>query len=421
MDIIQITSILIVLAGLFGTFNYLYLKLPAAIGILVVSLVASFLILGVDLMLPDLGIGVTVRTTVTDIHFSDALLDGMLGLLLFAGALHVSLDQLRAQALPVLLMATIGVALSTVIAGTAFSLVTGMPLLIALVFGALISPTDPVAVLGVLRQANLRESLETKIAGESLFNDGVGYVVYLILVALAFPVAGGHATTLSDAGLLFVQEAIGGALLGGILGWLTFQLMKRVDDYSLEVLLTLGLAFGGYSLSLALHVSAPIMAVVAGLFIGHVGTRYGMSKVTRSYVDGFWKLVDEILNAVLFLLIGVEVFAVAFSSDILLAGTAAIAIALVARLAAVAVPVLMLRPFRRQERDVIPVMTWGGLKGGISIALALALPDGEWKPLILGATYCVVIFSIIVQGLTVAPLARRLAASAWMHRDEDEV
>lgn len=418
MDIIQITSILIVLAGLFGTFNYLYLKLPAAIGILVVSLVASFLILGVDLMLPDLGIGVTVRTTVTDIHFSDALLEGMLGLLLFAGALHVSLDQLRAQALPVLLMATIGVALSTVIAGTAFSLMTGMPLLIALVFGALISPTDPVAVLGVLRQANLRESLETKIAGESLFNDGVGYVVYLILVALAFPVAGGHATTLSDAGLLFVQEAIGGALLGGILGWLTFQLMKRVDDYSLEVLLTLGLAFGGYSLSLALHVSAPIMAVVAGLFIGHVGTRYGMSKITRSYVDGFWKLVDEILNAVLFLLIGVEVFAVAFSADILLAGTAAIAIALVARLAAVAVPVLMLRPFRRQERDVIPVMTWGGLKGGISIALALALPDGEWKPLILGATYCVVIFSIIVQGLTVAPLARRLAASAWMHQDE---
>lgn len=419
MDILQITSILIVLAGLFGTLNYLYLKLPSAIGILVVSLLASFLILGVDLLLPDLNIGTTVRDTVTGIAFSDALLEGMLGLLLFAGALHVSLDQLRAQAWPVLLMATIGVALSTVIAGTAFSLITGMPLLIALVFGALISPTDPVAVLGVLREANLRQSLETKIAGESLFNDGVGYVVYLILVALAFPVAGSHATTVSDAGLLFVQEAVGGAVLGGVLGWLTFRLMKRVDDYSLEVLLTLGLAFGGYSLSLALHVSAPIMAVVAGLFIGHVGTRYGMSEITRTYVDGFWKLIDEILNAVLFLLIGVEVFAVAFSADILTAGAAAIGIALVARLAAVAVPVLMLRPFKRQERDVIPVMTWGGLKGGISIALALALPDGEWKPLILGATYCVVIFSIIVQGLTVAPLARRLAASAWMQRDDD--
>jgi len=419
MDILQITSILIVLAGLFGTLNYLYLKLPSAIGILVVSLLASFLILGVDLLLPDLNIGTTVRDTVTGIAFSDALLEGMLGLLLFAGALHVSLDQLRAQAWPVLLMATIGVALSTVIAGTAFSLITGMPLLIALVFGALISPTDPVAVLGVLREANLRQSLETKIAGESLFNDGVGYVVYLILVALAFPVACGHATTLSDAGLLFVQEAVGGAVLGGILGWLTFRLMKRVDDYSLEVLLTLGLAFGGYSLSLALHVSAPIMAVVAGLFIGHVGTRYGMSEITRTYVDGFWKLIDEILNAVLFLLIGVEVFAVAFSADILTAGAAAIGIALVARLAAVAVPVLILRPFKRQERDVIPVMTWGGLKGGISIALALALPDGDWKPLILGATYCVVIFSIIVQGLTVAPLARRLAASAWMQRDDD--
>lgn len=418
MDILQITSILIVLAGLFGTLNHLYLRLPSAIGILVVSLVASFLILGVDLALPGLGIGPEVRGTVASIAFSDALLEGMLGLLLFAGALHVSLDQLRAQALPVLLMATIGVALSTAIAGTAFSLVTGMPLLIAMVFGALISPTDPVAVLGVLRDANLRKSLETKIAGESLFNDGVGYVVYLILVALAFPVADSQAATAAEIGLLFVQEALGGAVLGGVLGWLTFQLMKRIDEYSLEVLLTLGLAFGGYSLSLYLHVSAPIMAVVAGLFIGHVGTRYGMSEITRTYVDGFWKLIDEILNAVLFLLIGVEVFAVAFSADILTAGAAAIGIALVARLAAVAVPVLMLRPFRRQERDVIPVMTWGGLKGGISIALALALPDGEWKPLILGATYCVVIFSIIVQGLTVAPLAQRLANSTWMRRDE---
>ncbi|SOH93149.1 monovalent cation:H+ antiporter, CPA1 family [Monaibacterium marinum] len=419
MDILQITSILIVLAGLFGTLNHLYLRLPSAIGILVVSLLASFMILGVDLAVPDLGIGPSVRNTVMGIDFSDALLEGMLGLLLFAGALHVSLEKLRAQALPVLLMATIGVGLSTLIAGTAFSLLTGMPLLIAMVFGALISPTDPVAVLGVLREANLRSSLETKIAGESLFNDGVGYVVYLILVALAFPAAESHATTIADAGLLFVQEALGGALLGAILGWLTFQLMKRIDEYSLEVLLTLGLAFGGYSLSLALHVSAPIMAVVAGLFIGHVGTRYGMSEITRTYVDGFWKLIDEILNAVLFLLIGVEVFAVAFSAEILTAGAAAIGIALLARLAAVAVPVLMLRPFRRQERDVIPVMTWGGLKGGISIALALALPDGEWKPLILGATYCVVVFSIIVQGLTVAPLAQRLANSAWLQRDDD--
>ncbi|WP_316013452.1 sodium:proton antiporter [Roseobacter sp. HKCCA0434] len=420
MDILQITSVLIVLAGLFGTVNYLYLKLPSAIGILVVALIASLLMLGADALLPSSGIAETLRTTVTGIAFSDALLEGMLGLLLFAGALHVDLESLKRQALPVFLMATIGVGLSTVIAGTAFTLLTGMPLLIAMVFGSLISPTDPVAVLGVLRQANLRKSLETKIAGESLFNDGVGYVVYLVLVALAFPADDGHAAGLGGAVVLFVQEALGGAVLGGLLGGLTFQLMKRVDDYSLEVLLTLGLAFGGYSLSLALHVSAPIMAVVAGLLIGHVGTRYGMSELTREYVDGFWKLIDEILNAVLFLLIGAEVFAITFDADLIWAGAAAIVIALIARLAAVAVPVLILRPFRRQERDVIPVMTWGGLKGGISIALALALPDSEWKPLILGATYCVVIFSIIVQGLTVAPLATRLANSTWVRRDEDD-
>ncbi|RED18597.1 cation:proton antiporter [Pontivivens insulae] len=420
MDILQVTSLLIVLAGLFGTVNYLFLKLPSAIGILVVSLIASVVIIAFDWIAPGFGIGDTVRDGVTGIAFSDALLEGMLGLLLFAGALHVSLDDLKKQAPLVLLMATIGVGLSTLVVGTAFTLLTGMPLLIAMVFGALISPTDPVAVLGVLREANLRKSLETKIAGESLFNDGVGYVVYLVLVALAFPADDGHAATFGSAVLLFLQEAVGGAVMGGLLGWLTFRLMRRVDDYSLEVLLTLGLAFGGYSLSLALHLSAPIMAVVAGLFIGHVGTRYGMSEITRDYVDSFWKLIDEILNAVLFLLIGFEVFAVAFNQEVLVTGALAIFFALLARLAAVAVPVLMLRPFKRHERDVIPVMTWGGLKGGISIALALALPDSEWKPLILGATYMVVIFSIIVQGLTVAPLAQRLAQSAWVTNGRDD-
>lgn len=408
MNFLQITSLLIVLAGAFGAINYLFLKLPSAIGILVVALFASFAILGVDLMVPSLGIADTARGVITGIDFSDALLEGMLGLLLFAGALHVKLSDLRAQWHVVFLMATLGIALSTAVVGFGFSWITGMPLMIALVFGSLISPTDPVAVLGVLREANLRKSLETKIAGESLFNDGVGYVVFLVLVGLAFPSGDHHASGATGAIMLFVQEALGGAVLGVVLGWLTFRVMRHIDDYSLEVLLTLGLAFGGYELAVALHVSAPIMAVCAGLLIGDIGAKHGMSQETRMYVDAFWKLIDEILNAVLFLMIGFEVFAIAFDTSFLVAGVASIALALLARLSAVAIPVLLLKPFRDFSQGVIPIMTWGGLKGGISVALALSLPDSEWKPVILAATYIVVIFSIVVQGLTVAPLANKV-------------
>jgi CPA1 family monovalent cation:H+ antiporter len=237
-----------------------------------------------------------------------------------------------------------------------------------------------------------------------------------VLVGLAFPAVGGHGAEadahggggLTDAVRLFLQEAVGGALLGVALGWLTFRVMRLIDDYPLEVLITLALAFGGYELAVALHVSAPIMAVTAGLLIGDVGAKHGMSEETRRYVDAFWKLVDEILNAVLFLMIGFEVFAVAFTMDTMLAGALAIGLALIARLVAVAVPVLLLRPFRGFSRGVIPIMTWGGLKGGISVALALALPDSEWKPMVLTATYVVVLFSIIVQGLTVAKLAEKV-------------
>lgn len=417
MTFLQITSLLIVLAGGFGAINHLFLKLPSAIGVLVVSLLASFVLLVTDLVVPSLGIADTVRSIVTGIDFSEALLEGMLGLLLFAGALHVKLSDLKAEWRVVFLMATLGVALSTVIVGFGFSWLTGMPLLVAMVFGALISPTDPVAVMGVLREADLPKALETKIAGESLFNDGVGYVVFLVLVGLAFPTGEAHGPVqdpLTGAAILFFQEAVGGAVLGLVLGWLTFRVMRRIDDYPLEVLLTLGLAFGGYELAVWLHVSAPIMAVCAGLLIGDVGTSEGMSARTRSYVAGFWELIDEILNAVLFLLIGFEVFAIAFDDDILLTATAAIALALIARFVAVAVPITLLRPFRNFNAGVIPIMTWGGLKGGISVALALSLPEGEWKPLILTCTYVVVIFSIIVQGLTVARLANRVGRAPDM-------
>lgn len=396
------------LAGAFGTINYLFLKLPSTIGILVVALFASFAVIASDALFPALTVEEQIRAQVLGLDFSDALLEGMLGLLLFAGALHVKLSDLRKAWLVISLMATVGIGLSTAIVGFGFSWFTGMPLMIALVFGALISPTDPVAVLGVLREAELPKSLETKIAGESLFNDGVGYVVFLILVGLAFPSNDSHGSGLAGAAQLFVQEALGGAVLGLVLGWLTFRVMRLIDDYSLEVLITLGLAFGGYELAVWLHVSAPIMAVCAGLLIGDIGAKYGMSEETRRYVDAFWKMVDEILNAVLFLMIGFEVFAVAFDTNLLIAGFMAIFLSLLARLVSVSVPVLMLKPFREFSDGVIPIMTWGGLKGGISVALALSLPDGEWKPVILTATYIVVIFSIIVQGLTVTRLAERV-------------
>ena len=408
MTFLQITSTLIVLAAVFASVNTIFLRLPSAIGILIVSLSVSLCSIGVNFIWPSLELSSTMHQAVEGFEFSDALLEGMLGLLLFAGALHVKLADLKANWRVVLLMATIGVALSTIVAGVGFSWITGAPLMIALVFGALISPTDPVAVLGVLRGAKLEKSLETKIAGESLFNDGIGYVVFLVLVNIAFPTADAHGGGFADAITLFVQEAFGGAILGLVLGWGTYKVMTRIDDYSVEVLLTLALAFGGYQLAIWLHVSAPIMAVCAGLLIGDELTSHAMTQKTRDYVDAFWKLIDDILNAILFLMIGLEVFAIAFSVDAVLAGMLSIGLSLLARLVAVFVPIALLYPFRRFSKGIVPIMTWGGLKGGISVALALSLPDSEWKPLILTVTYIVVLFSIIVQGLTVASLAQRV-------------
>ncbi|WP_347853930.1 sodium:proton antiporter [Planktomarina sp.] len=409
MTFLQITSALIVLAGTFAAINAIFFRLPSAIGILIVSLLASLGLLGLDALLPGLHLTAELQRMVVAFDFSDALLEGMLGLLLFAGALHVKSSDLKAHWGIVMLMATMGVCLSTLVAGIGFSWITGAPLLIALVFGALISPTDPVAVLGVLRAAKLPKSLETKIAGESLFNDGVGYVVFLVLVGLAFPAAGAHGASFGDAALLFFREAFGGAVLGLALGWGTYRVMCEINDYSVEVLLTLALAFGGYQLALWLHVSAPIMAVCAGLLIGDEMTAHAMTQKTRDYVDAFWKLLDEILNAILFLMIGLEVFAIAFSIGAITAGLLAIGLSLLARWCAVIVPIMVLRPFRDFSQGIVPIMTWGGLKGGISVALALSLPESEFKPLILTVTYIVVLFSIIVQGLTVAPMARRVS------------
>ena len=407
MTPLQIASLLVCLAAFLGVVNHFLLRLPSAIGLVITGLVAALAIIGLDEIFPALTIEETVRRLVLEIDFSDALLEGMLGFLLFAGALHVDLETLRQQKWVVALTASIGVLISTALVAAGFGWLAGAPLLIALVFGALISPTDPVAVLGILKSAQVPKSLEVKIAGESLFNDGVAYVLFLILVALAFGQGHGEAPIGAVEILeLFVLEVGGGAILGGAAGWLVFQAMRRIDDYALEVLLTLALVMGLYALASALHMSGPIAVVIAGLFIGNTGVRFGMSETTRQHVDAFWRLVDEILNAVLFLLIGLEVFALALRMDWLQLGLIMIPLVIAARFVAVLFTVSLLRFRREFTEGAVPIMTWGGLRGGISVALALSLPDSEWKPLILTVTYVVVIFSIVVQGLTIRAVAR---------------
>ena len=343
------------------------------------------------------------------VEFQNVLMDGMLAFLLFAGALHVDVGVLRRRALVVGSMASIGVVLSTAIVGLGFWLAArgigvGVPLPWAFVFGALISPTDPVAVLSTLKAVDVPEELEVDMTGESLFNDGVGVVIFTLLLAIA---GGSGDTGPAKVGELFLLEAVGGGLLGLITGYIAYRATRAIDDYPIEVLISLALVTGTYALASRLHMSGPIATVVAGLLMGNRGTRYGMSDRTEKYLYAFWTLVDEILNALLFLLIGLEVLvALEFDWQVAWLALLAIPLALVARLAAVALPVLSLGAARRFVRGTIPVLTWGGLRGGIAIALALSVPDFEQRSVILAATYTVVVFSIVVQGLTLGRVVR---------------
>ena len=414
MSPLDAAAALVVMAALLGYVNHRFIGLQQTIGLTVMGALASLAVVGADAMVPGAGMGRAVRDFLAGIDFHEALLDGMLSFLLFAGALHVDLGSLLERKTPVFVMATFGVLLSTVIVAIGFSLASAafgleVPFVWCLVFGALISPTDPVAVLGILKTAKVPASLEAKVAGESLFNDGVGVVVFSILLAAAL---GAEEFSLAHAAELFAVEAIGGALYGLVLGWIVYRAMKTIDEHNLEVLLTLALVMGGYALAQWIHVSGPVAMAVAGLLIGNHGTRLAMSEATREHVTRFWSLIDEVLNAVLFLLIGIEVIAIAFDAAHLLLGAVAIAVVLAARTAAVGLPVAVLSRFAPFTRGAFPILVWGGLRGGISIALALSLPEGPIKETVLTATYVVVVFSVVVQGATVGLLAKRVVAGA---------
>ncbi|MCB0720470.1 MAG: sodium:proton antiporter [Bacteroidetes bacterium] len=407
MTLFNIVAIVITLAAIAGYVNYRYTRLPTTIGVMVVALAASLLtvlsqFIGIDFFRSG------ALDLLRSINFTEAVLQGMLSFLLFAGALHIKLDELVEQKWLIGLMSTVGVVLSTLIVGWIMygvSSILGLGLSLAwcLLFGALISPTDPIAVISILKTAGAPRQLEMQIAGESLFNDGVGVVVFIIVSQIAF--GAGHVEGVEIA-RLFVEEAVGGIAYGLLIGYVAFQMLRRVDDYLVEILITIALVMGGFALAGILHVSGPIAIVVAGLLIGNGGRALAMSDLTRQRLDTFWELIDEVLNVVLFVLIGLEVLVLVYSSSFIIAGLVAVPVVLLARFASLYLPITLLRRHSGIQPGTIRIMTWGGLRGAISVALALSLPSGDERDVIVLVTYIVVVFSIIVQGLTVGRVVR---------------
>ena len=403
----KIIAIFISVAAIASYVNYRYIKLPSTVGLMIIGLVMSLALIGLS------AIGINIEKPAADflgkIDFGETLMKGMLSFLLFAGALKINLNDLAEQKYIISILATAGVVVTALVVGTALYFILplfglSMTYPYCLVFGALISPTDPVAVLAILKTAGAPKSLETKIAGESLFNDGVGVVVFSVLLGVA---AGGGDSTVGHIIGIFLQEAIGGIIFGIIIGLITYWLLKDIDDHSVEILLTLALVSGGYVLASLIHTSGPIAIVVAGLLIGNYGRRFAMSETTRGHLDRFWELIDEFLNTVLFVWMGLEILILTFTLDYFLVGLIAIPLTLLARLLSVSSAINLMK-FRRQfSRGAVKILTWGGLRGGICIALALSLPASEARALIISITYVVVVFSILVQGLTIETVIKK--------------
>jgi len=410
MGVLDLITLLIFLAAVFTFINVNYLKLPSTIGLMIIALVLSVLILLSGYVFPeitDLAISI-----VSEFDFKDVLLDVMLSFLLFAGALSIDVKRLKEERWPILIFATVGVLISTFVVGFLMFYVFGffgyeIDLIYCLLFGALISPTDPIAVLALLSEAKVSKKLEIKIAGESLFNDGIGVVAFLTILGLAQ--TGVENFSIGSTLGLFGVEVGGGLLLGAVFGFFGLKLLKIIDNdhVELEVLVTLSLVMVSYRAAEFLHISGPLAVVVLGLFLSKEGHAADKSTATGDYVYKFWHLVDEALNAILFILIGLEIIVISkeFHPDYFLIGLYAIVVVLLARLIGVGIPVKIMERLRSFEKNTLAILTWGGLRGGISVALALSIPDDfEAKNIILSATYSVVVFSILVQGLTIKKL-----------------
>lgn len=409
MDVFFVITILVVLSAIFGYINVRFLKLPNTIGLMVITILFTLVVFAISFY--DDTLLESEKHFIMQINFETVLLDVMLSFLLFAGALHTSFQQLKVQRKPILVFATFGTLLSTFIVGVfTYYLLRFLDLnvdfIYCILFGALISPTDPIAVLGILKSANAPKKLETKIVGESLFNDGVGVVIFLTIYQIA---KGGAEITVGHVAEMFLVEVVGGITLGLLLGWVTYRLLKSIDDYDTEVIITIAVVMGGTVLAQKLHLSAPLAMVTAGLMVGNDTVRNNaMSKVTEQYVDKFWELVDVLLNTILFVMIGMEILVLTFDGDYILAGVLAIPLLLFARFLSLMLPIKLYA----KKLDFVPntnlLMTWGGLRGGISIALALSLTQEMHRDLFLVITYIIVVFSIIGQGLTVGKLVKKL-------------
>jgi CPA1 family monovalent cation:H+ antiporter len=413
--VLDLIALLLVSASVFGLLNHHYIKLPHTIGLVVLSLLVSGTILLVHAVFPGWGLADAARGILTQIDFSETLLLGMLSFLLFAGALHIDLAALIASSRSVVTLATIGTTLSTAIVATGFWAATiglglDIPVIYCVIFGALISPTDPVAVLAILKKLGLPKQIETEIIGESLFNDGVAIVIFTIAVAIATGSKGDVGA--ADIAAFFAIEAFGGIALGLLTGYLAFLALRSIDDYVVEVLITLALVTASYGIATHLHISGPLAVVAAGLLIGNPGARLGMSEKTRAHLFNFWEMMDEILNSVLFVLIGFEVLALSVQPGTVTLALLMIPLVLVARVISVGAPLYGFGMMRNRARGSFALLTWGGLHGAISVALVLALPTGPVRDMLLPACYTVVIFSIVIQGLTLEPVARRFGPKA---------
>jgi len=411
MQSYEILTFFICLAALFSYINHRFIRWPATIGIMALSLASSILLIIGAKLFPGRVVGLI--HIITSIDFHNLLMNGMLSFLLFAGSVHIDAKHLRKERMSIITLATVGILISTFLVGTLVHLVfilfhMDIGYIYCLLFAALISPTDPIAVLAILKQAGLQKSLELKIAGESLFNDGVAVVVFITILEVAQ--TGIDKLSLTDICLLFLREAGGGLLYGLLLGYAGFYAMSSINKYEVEVLITVAIVMGGYLLAGELHVSGPLAMVVAGIIIGTKGEKSGISTISKDYLHKFWELIDDILNAILFMLIGFEMLVIKFEPTFLIIGLITIVIVLGARWISVALPVTLLRFKIKFEKHAIIILTWGGLRGGLSVALALSLPVDMHRDLFVSVTYLVVIFSIIVQGLTIGKLYRKLSA-----------